>query len=234
MYSGQQHCQSLSSLSSLSWFPFSFLEDSINNDDFPGFPFSVFVCDLHFKTVAVYATVLHRPQWTCWRAKKGISGSGRTLMLQLSFFFESCPCFSFVELDWIGHWTVELSQAKYDDDKDSFFTRQTLSGIVIVRLRCAKTCGHCQSVFADWFVILCCLCSSWQVDLLSSWFVFLVCLWVWLLRQAVPLTPLLTCQWWTKKLSGILSSRDMGILAILSSIQHVGRRTFWGLCTIEW
>ena len=150
------------------------------------------------------------------------------------FFFESCPCFSFVELDWIGHWTVELSQAKYDDDKDSFFTRQTLSGIVIVRLRCAKTCGHCQSVFADWFVILCCLCSSWQVDLLSSWFVFLVCLWVWLLRQAVPLTPLLTCQWWTKKLSGILSSRDMGILAILSSIQHVGRRTFWGLCTIEW
>lgn len=106
--------------------------------------------------------------------------------------------------------------------------------IVIVRLRCAKTCGHCQSVSVDWIVILCCLCSSWQVDLLSYWFVFWVCLWVWLLPQAVPLTPPLTWQRWMKKLSGTLSSRDMGSLAILTLIQRIGRRTFWGLCMIEW
>ena len=59
----------------------------------------MFVCDLHFKTVAVYATVLHRPQWTCWRAKKGISGSGRTLMLQLSFFFKAVHVS--LSLNWI-------------------------------------------------------------------------------------------------------------------------------------
>ena len=65
----------------------------------------------------------------------------------------------------------------------TFFTILSLSDFSVPK--------NCQSLSADWFVIVCCLCSSWQVDLFPSLFAFLFdhgcikqCCWR------------LQCRWW--------------------------------------